>query len=102
MMSDMRLRCVEPHRITYNAAISACEISARWHEALGMSHEFRLRCPEPDVVTYNAAIGACESDTGWHEALGMFSDRSNTTPEGLRALSVFANAATSITTSTPL
>merc|ERR1712060_576276 len=74
-MGDMMLRRVEMvDVITCNAAISACEKGARWHEALGILSDMRLRRLELDVITYNAAISACGKGARWHEALVMLSD----------------------------
>ena len=54
LRGEMQPNCVEPHVITYNAAISACEKAMQ----SGMAVEFRELvhpgCLETVVVTYNA------------------------------------------------
>ena len=64
-MTNMRLRRLEPDVITFNAAMSACEKTTQWLQALGMFADMRLRHVDSDVVACNAAICTCRKGTQW-------------------------------------
>eukprot|EP00913_Durusdinium_trenchii_P034246 g32050.t1 len=56
-------------RISYNAAISACEKAGEWQWALFLFGSSGLT----DLVAQNALISACEKGDQWQQALEIFS-----------------------------
>ena len=65
----MRKIGVLPDVITYNAAISACEKSEQWQQALGVLAEKRKISMLLDVITYSSAISACAKGEQWQQDL---------------------------------
>ncbi|CAE8697049.1 unnamed protein product, partial [Polarella glacialis] len=56
----------------YNVAITACEQSRRWFQALQLlSHMLRFG-PSPDIISFNAVIGALKKGEQWARALQIF------------------------------
>ncbi|CAE8635020.1 unnamed protein product, partial [Polarella glacialis] len=57
-LEDMRQDGISPNSVTINAAISACEKSLLWQQAM---HLLRCLCQGArcDVVSFAAAISAC-------------------------------------------
>jgi pentatricopeptide repeat protein len=58
--------------ITYSAAISACENSEQWQQALSLLANVGSSNALPDVATYNAAISAFGKRGPWQQALELF------------------------------
>jgi hypothetical protein len=70
----MQLYGIVPDVIAYGTAVSACQKSAQWQQALGLlvwmqqsglvpnvrQRVMQLSGPVPDVVTYTAAVSAHE------------------------------------------
>ena len=49
-----------PNVVSYNAAITACEIGELWEGALVLLQEMGHQLLTPDVLGWNSAISACE------------------------------------------
>ena len=49
-----------PDVIRYSAAISACEKSLPWEQALRLLDDMQYSRLEPNVISYNSVISACE------------------------------------------
>jgi pentatricopeptide repeat protein len=62
-----------PDKITYNAAISACEKGGQWQQALNLLSLMPEAKVVPNEITYNAAISACEKGGQWQLALNLLS-----------------------------
>ena len=61
-------------RITYSAAISACEKGQKPQQALHLLQEMQLRGLLPNVITYNAAVSACEKGHKPQQALHLLQE----------------------------
>eukprot|EP00746_Dinoflagellata_sp_MGD_P033858 gnl/MRDRNA2_/MRDRNA2_180868_c0_seq1.p1 gnl/MRDRNA2_/MRDRNA2_180868_c0~~gnl/MRDRNA2_/MRDRNA2_180868_c0_seq1.p1 ORF type:complete len:147 (+),score=23.85 gnl/MRDRNA2_/MRDRNA2_180868_c0_seq1:280-720(+) len=76
-------------RVTYGAAICACEKCAEWQCALallGIMWPGRL---QPHVITYSSAISACEKGKEWSFALQLLEEC-----KVRRAFDIFSYSAT--------
>ncbi len=58
--------------ITYNSALSACEKSEHWQQALGIFERMRGEYVQRNTITYSAAIGACEKGGQLQQALELY------------------------------
>eukprot|EP00439_Symbiodinium_sp_Y106_P085581 s278_g29.t1 len=58
-------------RITYNAAISACEKSQEWQQALILLGQAERQRMQLGIISYNAAISACDKGGQWELALHL-------------------------------
>ncbi|CAE7190355.1 unnamed protein product, partial [Symbiodinium microadriaticum] len=58
-------------RITYNAAISACEKSQEWRQALTLLRQAEWQRMQLGIISYNAAISACDKGGQWELALHL-------------------------------
>ncbi|CAE7311431.1 unnamed protein product [Symbiodinium sp. CCMP2592] len=61
-------------RITYNAAISACEKSQEWQQALVLLGQAERQRMQLGIITYNAAISACDRGGQWELALHLLNE----------------------------
>merc|ERR1712032_1708571 len=59
LLTDMRLKWLTPHVITFNAAISACERGQKPEPALQLLVDMLRQSLRPEVITFNATISAC-------------------------------------------
>ncbi|CAE8586890.1 unnamed protein product [Polarella glacialis] len=64
---------VVPNEVTYNAAISACEKSGQWQQALSLLSLMPEARVVPNEITYSAAISACEKAGQWQLGLNLLS-----------------------------
>ena len=55
----MREADLLPNIVTYSAAISACEMSEKLQQAIGLLSAMQEAHAMPDVITYAASISAC-------------------------------------------
>jgi hypothetical protein len=94
-----------PNAIACSAAISACEKSGQWQQALASFFSACEKCQQrqqalgpltetrimkllPNVFTYNAATSACEKSERWQQALSLLAERvSQNLPEAARNVS---------------
>ncbi|CAE8591706.1 unnamed protein product [Polarella glacialis] len=60
-------------KISYNAAISACEKGGQWQLALTLLSLMPEAKVVPNEITYSAAISACEKSGQWQVALKLLS-----------------------------
>lgn len=74
VLSDLRVRGLEPNVITYSALVSACTKGSKWQMALNLMSEMKDAGLKPDVVSCNAAISACEKGGKWQEALSFLGE----------------------------
>merc|ERR1711971_1152587 len=68
------LACVTADRISFSAAISACEKGGQWRRALLLLNDIGLACVTADSISFSAAISACEKDGQWHHASLLLED----------------------------
>jgi pentatricopeptide repeat domain-containing protein 1 len=59
LLEGVRRRGLQPNAVTYSAAITACDRSKKWREALVLLEMMRKDGVSPTQVTYSAAIHAC-------------------------------------------
>ena len=62
---------LEPHMISYSAAISACEKCEQWQKALALLWGMPEKQLEPHVISHGTAISACEKCEQWQKALAF-------------------------------
>ena len=70
LLQEMALQTVTPDVVSYTAAASACELHARWEEAIRLLAE----CRKPNVFLCSAVISACDKGKQWQCALNIFSN----------------------------
>ena len=68
------------HKISFSAAISACEKGQQWQRALQLMEGMQARSVQPNVISYNAAISACGKGQQWQWVLQLM--------EGMQARNV--------------
>lgn len=71
MLQQLQQWQLQATLITFSAAVSACEKSAKWQEAIHLLGEVELQRLEGDLILHNAAIRACEQATKWQQALHL-------------------------------
>lgn len=83
-------------RAMYSAAITACEKSGMWAQALKLFDDLTRSNLQHDVVSYSAAIAACAEGAQWQRALDLLRDMRKPTqamPHGLRPNDITLNSA---------
>lgn len=71
-MPELRL---SQNVISFNAAISSCQRSGRWNEAIGLLQ--RMLCHksamsfQPDLVSFNSTMASFQLNGEWRQSLGM-------------------------------
>ena len=68
LLAVMQQSAVLPNIISYDAAISACEMGRQGQQALGLWGGVAAAAVVPDVISYNAAISACVKGQQWQQA----------------------------------
>lgn len=71
LLEELQGIMLEPDIVTFNAAISACEKSNQWKEALALVSEAQRQGISCDVITFNAAISACGRCQKLQEAINF-------------------------------
>ena len=59
-------------QISYNSAISACEKSREWCQAIWLMTLLHRQRLQPDLITYNSAISACGQGWGLKRHFPLF------------------------------
>jgi len=65
---------LSPTVVTFNTAISACEISRHWHLASTLLDGLRCQGLEPDNISYGTAMSAHAKAQRWRSASALFED----------------------------
>ena len=73
-------------RISFNAAISSCEKSGRWQEALKVFWNAGLKAVQRNEVTFNAVINACKATGHWLYGLVLLNEAPLMTPVACNGL----------------
>lgn len=60
--------------VTYSAAMSACQGSAQWQQAMILFSRLLSKGLLPNVISYSAAVSACEKGGQWQRALALFAE----------------------------
>ncbi|CAJ1431555.1 unnamed protein product [Effrenium voratum] len=63
---------VRPDGVTFNAAISACDVHGDWEKAVGLLSD--MAAFSPNEISYSAAISACEAAGEWAASLALLQD----------------------------
>lgn len=63
-----------PNVISFNAAISSCQVEGRWNEAMHLLTMLK-RQPSlsPDLVTFNSTMASFLKTTQWQQSLSLLS-----------------------------
>eukprot|EP00930_Biecheleria_cincta_P013370 TRINITY_DN11956_c0_g1_i2.p1 TRINITY_DN11956_c0_g1~~TRINITY_DN11956_c0_g1_i2.p1 ORF type:complete len:900 (+),score=134.00 TRINITY_DN11956_c0_g1_i2:360-2702(+) len=59
---------IPPDKVSYSAAMSACERACHWQVALELMSSMSIAQVVPDSISYNVAMSACEKGGQWQYA----------------------------------